>query len=314
MSIGTLASIAAALAAWSAAPAARSGDTLVVGPDFNVELRISGQPGRFMMMANGGFHPILNPITAKQLKLVPRPQDRFADLGPYRLKARKSSLRFEVGGLETENWVFWFDQPVSPRHHGVIGPYSVPQRVVTFQLRPPASGEKQFTLPLTNVHEDDIDEIDAGMGTFVKIGGARVFVQWDLTRDGSLATSATVADLAFAYGARYEGESWQEPLSMGLTRPVRRMVLDRPFFVGPVRLGEVVARLNDHGDTGKIADAIADAKAAAEAEADEIVVTGTRPKAEARHMLLLGRDTIAHCSSLTFDRSKGEIVLSCLTT
>lgn len=264
----------------ASAPASLQHDTLVVGPDHAVVVTIDGRPARFVMLANGGYHPILDRASDRIRK---RAATAIDDV---------TNVHFAVGGRPVSNYAFSSAKPIPGRYEAAIGPYSVPQRVVTFQLRAAKPGERAYALPLTNMHDDAVHANDAGMGTIVRVGPAWLFVQWDLTRDGASATSAAVPDLMERHGAAFR--------EAGGRGDDRHLVLARPLAIGPLRITEMAIPPDERDASG------------AGAAGDEIVVTGARHDPDAPRSLLLGRDTLARCSSLTFDRAKRTVVLSCV--
>lgn len=96
------------------------------------------------------------------------------------------------------------------------------------------------------------------------------------------------------------------PIRLGVMRPVRPMTLARPLGVGPLALDRIFVRTGDFGSAAAIPDADAP-----EADPDEIVVTGAKPKGKQRYFLEIGRDALAGCSSILFDKVAKRVVLSC---
>jgi hypothetical protein len=127
-----------------------------------------------------------------------------------------------------------------------------------------------------------------------------------------IASAATGADLAAALGGRLEGAPWQEEILLGITRPVRRLVLDRPLVVGPWRFREIAVRVRDLADAS--ATLSPDQQAIADAEADpaEIAVTASSGKGRGvARFLSLGRAHLEGCARLEIDKTARKLSVHC---
>lgn len=290
-------SIALAAAASAAAQAGKPiAGPLTVGADQIVAGTIGGQPARYHLLADGSSTLILNPQAAQRLGMKAGWFGVGVMIGPVMVNGSSAVVRYAVAGQPIKRRIGWFDRPVTTGADGALGPSAVPQPIVTFQLRAPATGETTYSLPLTDLGY-------RGLGTNLIVGGQTIFVQWDLTQPAATGTAAAGADLAASHGARFTGPAWQEPIRFGVKRPVRRLALATPLTIGPIAITQVVTRVSDYGDTSAIADA--------DADQSEIVVAAKGRKSRAIHSLRIGRDAMAGCSSISFDKSRSTITLSC---
>ncbi len=279
---------------------AAPGTTLEVDPEARVAGSIGGQPVHYRVMADAPSLPILSPDAAARLGVKPGfiAIGIRAQVGPTTIDGQTATLSYEVAGLQARRRVAWFDRPFATDADAIIGPASVPQSLVSFRLHAPGPGEQPFVIPL-------VDQGAHGLGTQVRIGNAQVFVQFDLSRDASIATAAAAADLGLANGGHFVDAGWQETIRLGVARPVRRMPLDRPFTLGPLRINEFLARVGDYGDVSTVNDAHANT------DENEIVISATGPKRRAVHALLIGRAALSACSEIDFDKPRRQIVLDC---
>ena len=141
------------------------------------------------------------------------------------------------------------------------------------------------------------------MGAWITVDGQQVLVQWDLAKRENAATGAAGVDLANAFGGAFVGGASQSVIEFGIARPVRQLHLARPLAVGPLSLDRFETRTTDLGDTSSIPEASTDQ--------NEIIVTARGKKAKAYRTIVIGRDAMAGCSSLTFDKAAKQIVLMC---
>ena len=269
---------------------------LTVGTDLVAIGSVAGHPARFKMQADGTSTLVLNPDAAGRFGLRGGWFRVLVKVGPVPVNGQSGVTHFVVGGQDSRRRIGWFDRPIAPGFDGALGPSAVPQDVVVFQLRGPSPGEKRTVLPMAN-------QGYGGVGTFVIARGQRIFVQWDMSKRTNSATAAAAADIADISGGQFVGKPWHEVVALGVERPVRRVILAREFVVGPFRLASLVARTTDYGDTSTIPDA--------DADQSEIVVTAQGKKSKLVRALSIGQDAMAGCSSITFDKPKRQIILSC---
>ncbi len=290
--------IALTAAFWAgAAPAGKPATApLIVAPDQIVTGTFEGKPARYRMLADGSSTLILNPQAAQRLGLKAGWIGVGVMIGPVMVNGSSAVGRYAVAGQPIKHRIAWFDRPIAADADGALGPAAVPQAIVTFQLRAAVTGERTYVLPLTDLGY-------RGLGTNVSAGDQTIFVQWDLTHAATSGTAAAGADLAASHGAQFTGPTWQELIRLEVRRPVRLLALTTPLAVGPIRIARVVTRVSDFGDTSGIADA--------DADQSEIVVTAKGQKSRAIHSLRIGRDSMTDCSSITFDKPRAQIILSC---
>lgn len=264
-----------------------------------------------LSLATGAVDRItLNAETVARLGLKPAMLMGKASLKVGRTKVlngRNTPAKVALFGQAVNQRVFWFEGAALLPRQGSIGPFALPQGQVTVQLQP--SVGRDFSLPL-------FGDINSGAVGVVRGAGYGFGLSVDVVGRSRLAvaSAAVGADLAAALGGRLEGDPWQEEIVFGITRPVRRLVLNKPLEIGPFRLTEIAVRVTDRRDgTAQLA---AGQQAVPDAEDDpaEIVVSGdSGKKRQVVRVLTLSRTQLdaAGCRAVTYDKPGGVLTLNC---
>lgn len=264
-----------------------------------------------LSLATGGVDRItLNADTVARLSLKPAMLMGKANLKVGRTKVlngRNTPAKVILFGQAVNQRVFWFEGAAPLAQQGRIGPFALPQGQVTVQLQP--SIGRDFSLPL-------FGDISSGAYGVVRGAGYGFGLSVDIAGRSRLAvaSAAVGADLAAALGGRLEGEPWQEEIVFGITRPVRRLVLDKPLEIGPFRLPAIAVRVTDRRDgTAQLATG---QQAVTDAEDDpaEIVVNGdSTKKRQVVRVLNLSRTQLdaAGCHAIRYDKAGGQLVFNC---
>ncbi|WP_374146595.1 hypothetical protein [Sphingomonas sp. 28-63-12] len=281
-----------ASAAISAAPAALD---YVVRGDGVVAAVIGGQPARLRISPWAPAAPTLNPDFAQRIGLRGGLFGFAVKVGPVKVGGQSSVTRLEVSKASFRRRVVWFDRPWSAGADAAVGPGGLPVDVVRFELRAPQPGERTVALPL------DQAMFRPSYGR-VAIGKRSLIVLFDPQHRQTLATAGAGATLAESFGGQFYGVADRAEVAFGIQRPVRAMRLARPLSVGPLAIDRLLVRTGDNGSVAGIPDA--------DADPEEIVVTakgGNR-----RDVLIIGRDQLDRCSSITFDKKVHLIRMACV--
>ena len=184
---------------------------------------------------------------------------------------------------------------------GVIGPGGVPEPVVRFVLRAPLPGERTITLPL----EDEGGLLGGWGGSYalVDLGGQSLRVRFNPNEPRTLATAGAAVRIANLHDGRVSGETAPAHIAFGISRPVRTMRLGTPLAIGPFAISELGVRTADFGNASAIREEGGDP--------DEVVVTGDRGRNRNRDRLAIGADQLRNCSSITFDKRRRQVRLTC---
>jgi len=255
-----------------------------------VDGTINGKPARFLVSPIGSKVPLLNPDAARQAGLSPGWLNFAVFIGPVKVIGHTGVVRYTAPGTALRRRIGWFERPVAPGFDGMIGPAGLSASIVTFRLRPSRAGENITRLPL-------IDGGYGGMRSEVRVDKERVGINWLLDQDDSTASAQAGTLLRQQFAGAWSGPIVQRQIFLGVARPLRQMTLARPFVVGDLRLSSLLVRSSE---TDKESD-----------DPDEIVVTAKGKKAGPA-FISIGRDALSRCSTLTFDKPRKEVRLSCL--
>jgi hypothetical protein len=280
----------------------RAGFYLVTVQINGVTLRLRADPAASGLV-------ILNPDAVRRAKIQPelvhqRPgipglfiREATARVGPVSLAGRTRALLARIGGEMVPVRAIWFDRAAIDGADGVISPASLPYDSVSFRLRPPRGDESDTALVLEFVTE-------LGLYHPWLLGERAIPIQFSLWRPASISTAAAGALIARGRAGAWRGDLDRLPLSFGIVRPVRPMMLARPIELGGLSVGRFLVRTGDYrGAYALPPDAALDP--------DEIVVTAERAVQAARLNLILGQDQFGACASLRFERAPRRLILSC---
>lgn len=250
----------------------------------------------------------VDPSKQRGLTLSPRFATR-QDLGRSRCRTGSNIGPVEVPGVCKEAWinmsgrrfrrtVAWYAAFPVMKADVLIGPADLPHRLVRVELRPAVPGERAVSLPLF-----DFDRDGQGLGSQLMLNGRPIRIYFTLKRASPLATAGAGSVIAAAQGGRLEGTPQPMLIELDVRRPVQLMRLDRPLELGPLSIDRLGVRVSDYGRTR-----IAPARSP---DPEEIVVAGIKPRDRRNDWLALGTDALAGCSSLTFDKKRMTVTLSC---
>jgi hypothetical protein len=265
-----------------------------------VAIIINDQPVRFRLAPDAISVPTVNADVAQKIGLKPSMINYVYNIGTVKISLRTDNVKYRVGGKSFKSRTAFSDRQVVDGADGVAGPETFPFRRTIFTLRDPQAGDRAITLPL-----------DKAMGrsqTSVKIdvGGRPVYVAFSFARTQSVVTATGGQWIADANGGRFNGAAREAPILYGISRPIRRLDLDRPLLLGALEIRNLAVRVADMGSAKNIPDA-----AMPDQDLDEIVVTAESKRKVPSQRLYIGMDTIGHCASLTYDFAAGTVTLMC---
>lgn len=271
-----------------------SGDNIVSVTINGEQVRIKADP------AYSGLVTV-NPDVVARARLKPSMIGAMHFVGPVRLTFRSDAAKLDYGFGVSKRRVMWPDRPIVSGVDGIAGPNALPWSRLTFTTGPKADGEQEIDLPL---------EVSGPFGlrgsiTKLRLGDQEINAWFSLMLPQSLATAGLGAELARTNGGEMTGTAHSALIRFGIERPVRTMRLSTPLLIGGRPLTELGVRMADFGDASSIPEA------GAKADPDEIVVTAEK-KGKRDYSLLLGRDFLSGCSSITYDFPAELIRLSCV--
>jgi hypothetical protein len=284
-----LSALTAGLAKQAAVPLELSEDRLLVAS-------VNGRDARLQVRPDGVSLPILNPDAAAALALKPSLTRARTVVGRTTIRGWTDAARVRLDGPERKLRVVWFDRPLIEGSDGVVGPAALAAPVVVFKLRQPQPGETEIVLPVE-------DFGPSGMPTRMIVGSLRIQTFFNLETDETIVSAAAGAELARRYDGKMTGDAYDMRVDFDVQRPVRSMQFAQQPSLAGLLLAGIVVRTAD-SSTAAIPDA--------EADPNEIVITGTNLKKQPqRYRISIGRTTLAPCSRLIFDKPAKLIRLSC---
>ena len=307
MSRAFIAFLFALLAALST-PAAASDLVLDAGDGFIISVRVNGATLRLRVDPAASGLVIINPDAARRARLRPEigppvpfipgayPRKSFARIGPVSLTGRTATAAATISGQPLAMRLIWFDRDVVPGADGVISVADLPFDRVVLRLGAARGPEAAVALLLDYSPE---------MGLFFPyaVGDRMVPIQFSVWRQDNMSTAAAGALLATRHSGAWRGDYARRTVSFGIDRPVRPMALAQPIELPGLSIGQFLVRTGDYrGGFALPTDA---------ADPDEIVVEGASVRQTARFNLTLGRNQLARCSTLIWERAARRLTLSC---
>lgn len=276
--------------------AAKPTTPLVVRGDGLVNTTVGGTSARIRITPWAPAAPTLNPDFADRIGLKGGWFGFAVKVGPVKVNGKSSVTRLDFGTMSFRRRVVWFDRRYEPQGDGAVGPGGLPAEVIRFELRSPRPGERVATLPL-------VQRLFQPTYSRITVAGREVNILFDPQHAQTLATAGAGSAIAADYGGQLVGATGKAEVAFGIDRPIRTLKLARPLAIGPLRFDSVPVRIGDSGSVAGIADA--------DADPDEVVVTA-KGGGKRRDVLIIGRDALAGCSSIVFDKRAKVIRLSCL--
>jgi hypothetical protein len=298
MANGILVPALAGMAMLSAAPVAERS----VSGEGVITAQVNGVPGRIRIDPGAPALPLLTKSLAEAAGLRSGMIRMTYSVGPQRIAGPSAVGRIDLGSGPLKRRIGWAALPYTDGIDGVIGPGGMPEPVIRFVLRQPAPGERNVTFTLAKQ-----GGLFGGWGVSfatVDLGGTPVQVRFSPHQPRTLATASTGARLAAQFGGHLEGASAPEAIAFGIARPVRDLVLARPFQMGPFRIARLGVRVADEGSVATVPDAEAPPP-----DPDEVLVVGKGKRHQDK--ITVGADLLAACSSIVFDKPAKLIRLSC---
>lgn len=188
-------------------------DVLVVEPNGLIAGSVNGTGVRLAMEPDGLSIPVLDPGLAKRLALRGGIFGAQARVGPVRIAGRSGTVQLQIGQTDRKQNAVWFEKPMVSGADVALGPDAVPHQSVIFHLSATAASGTTSRLPLIRKNNR--------VGTEIEVGGAMIFVQWNLARDRTLATAAAAKVIALGNGGELSGDARRQSIRFGVERPVR---------------------------------------------------------------------------------------------
>jgi len=275
--------------------------TLEKESGFVIEAQLRGRSIRLLVDPGAPGTIMLNGSVARSLALNGRESTRFS-VGPVQLWGITGADTLTVDGVKTYQRIMWFARDMVSGVDGVINPASLPFDRVVMNLAPPRAGEIVFSLPV---------QFDRERGLYhpYRFGAQVLVARFTLADPLTTATGATAAVVVNRVGGKWYGDMFTHPVRYAIRRPVRELSLGQSLSIGGIGVERIAVRpLDDVGDY-KLPPEVLRAKAG------ELLVIGKGPRrslGEAKYWLMVGRNDLKPCSSLTYNRKQGTLTFRCL--
>jgi len=273
--------------------------------DYIVETVVRGQMLRLKVDPGAPWYVLLNGSAAKRLGLVGTRGATFA-VGPMRVKGKTRSEKITFGTIEASRPVIWFKGESVRGADGVVNPANIPHDRVTLRFGAPSDAERIIELPMRFDQE-------RGLYHELSFGGQIILTRFTLQDELTTATGAAASVIAKRRNGFWEGDIFTYPVRYGIVRPVRKMVLGEPLSVNGLPLSKLAVRVSDDRGSYYLPEKqVPDPEIEDEGD-DGVVVTGKRGRIYgAPHFwLMIGRDSLIRCSSISYEIRSKKLRLSC---
>ncbi|MBA4007738.1 MAG: hypothetical protein C0486_03030 [Erythrobacter sp.] len=279
-------------------------EELVLRGDNIASLTINGLPLRLEVSAEAFGLPVVNPAAAAQALLI-ADRRRGWRFGPVVVEGETATGLVDFGAGAVPLAVSWSERAASDKADGVIGVHHMPYKRVTFVFRDPAPGEVLQRFPLRRAGGDS----NTRLGTEVIVGKKKLMMIFVPERAENLITAPTANFIATHQEGGFEpGSASIAVMDFGVERPTRMMRIAEPILLGDLALTRFAVRVEDYGDPRRVGEIAADDP---RFDPGNILVSRRKGRGKPDLLTRIGRDQIAHCSSITYDLAGDEIRLSC---
>lgn len=285
-------------------------DELVLNADEPLGVFINNRYVSLAISTGSVDHITLNDDAVQALDLVAAPPDRIANLmigGVVALRGRHGPAAFGMSDLLLRQELYWFPQTSRLPAQGTIGPFALPHRKVTISWGTGAVEKHAWPL---------VGSIDRASYGLVRLAKKMFVIGVDVRtrRRLPVASAATGADLAEVLGGRLVGEPWLEEIVMGVKRPVRRLELERPLVLGPMRFTAIAVRVGGAREgTSRLMPNQRPIQDENFDPAETLVRGRTAVRRPVTQMILLSRNQLEAqgCTSLTVAKREQKFILGC---
>jgi hypothetical protein len=302
-----------ALLAGSVPVRAEPFDELLLAADEPMGVWINDQYMSLAITTGTVDHTTLNDDVVQPLGLVAARRDNIANLmigGVVARFGRHGRGQLTVTDRSLRREMFWFPGTSALPENGTIGPHGLPHQTVTVTWRTGAAAKTTaYSWPLIG----GVDSAAYGVSHV----GDRVFVigaDVRTRRRLPLVTAATGVDLAEVLGGRLVGPPWPEEIMLGIRRPVRRLQLDKPLVIGPLRFDAVAVRVGGAREGSMwLAPGQKPLREIDEDPAEALVRGRTARQRPVSRIVLLSRNQLEDqgCVSLTVAKRERKFLLDC---
>jgi len=271
-----------------------------------VTVTIDGQPLRLRVDPGASRHVEINASAAQRLDLGNRsrlvggkPVDQgrtTTQVGKVTIRAVTSDALLEYAGRALPLTLAWTDRDPIADADGLIGPWMLPHDIVRIVRRPATAADRMTRLAM---------KLHRGRGLLgeAAIGADTIDIEINPVARETIATAAAAAIMAAGHGGRLQGKPRDVMVALGVVRPVRDVVFEKPVDIAGIRLNRVAARVFDWSGKTDIPDA--------DIGQGESVVAGRAGTQRHWPKLAIGNDHLAACAEIAWTRLPLGIDLVC---
>jgi hypothetical protein len=279
-------------------------EELVLRGDNIVTLTLNGVPVRLEASAEAFGHPVVNPAIAEQALLLAEGR-RGWRFGPVVVEGQTATALADFGGGASPLAIAWADRSASDKADGTIGVHHLPYRRVTFVFHEAAADEVVLRFPLRSTGGAS----NTRVGTEVKVGKKKLMMIFVPERAENLITAPTANFIATHQEGGFAPQSdGIAVMDFAVERPTRMMRIAEPIMLGDFAVDRFAVRIEDYGDPRRVGEI---GENDPRFDPGNILVSRRKGRGKPDLLTRIGRNQIAHCSSLTYDFGLSEIRLSC---
>jgi hypothetical protein len=247
---------------------------------------------------------VVNPAIAERALLLAEGR-RGWRFGPVVVEGQTATALADFGAGAAPLAIAWADRAASEKADGTIGVHHLPYKRVTFVFHEAAAGEVLLRFPLKSTGGAS----NTRVGTEVKVGKKKLMMIFVPERAENLITAPTANFIATHQEGGFAPQSdGIAVMDFGVERPTRMMRIAEPILLGDFAVDRFAVRIEDYGDPKRVGEI---AENDPRFDPGNILVSRRKGRGKPDLLTRIGRDQIAHCSSLTYDFAAREIRLSC---
>ncbi|ASJ90221.1 hypothetical protein [Porphyrobacter sp. CACIAM 03H1] len=282
-------------------------EELVLPPDHIITVVIDGTPLRLLVTADASGPAAIDPRIVVRLGWGATFQTHW-DYGNGDVLKSAGTLRIaDFGDRKATLPVMWSFGLPTMLADGMIGIHNLPYKRIVMPLAAPVGEQTVQRFPLQRFAGQRAMRV----GTEIDADGRRLKAIFATDYTDNVVTAPTANWLATRFdGGFLPGSEGKLRMRFGVERRTRMMRLARPLELGDLLIDRFAVRLADYGKARNVGEA---GENDPRFDPNEIVVSERKPRGRVDMLTRIGRNQIAHCSTLTYDLENNEIRLACGT-
>lgn len=286
-------------------PACGSGSTIEIDvcgselPATRLPMSVNGKPGVVLIEPGGPDEFTCNQDFVVRAGIFGEGPLPLISVGPIKVVGAFGEITVLVSGQKVRRFARWTNRPSVRNADCVVGPRGLNYDRVKFVLGPPQPNASITALPF-------YPRVRGSIYGSVPVGEDTIAVRFELDHSRSVLTAPAARIVARALGGTVTGPTELDHVAMGVSRPIRKFLLQKPLRVGSLSLQNSFVRVSDYGDATNIRYNPMD-----ELQPGDLVVTGRFKNPGRIKLMRIGRSDLSSCSSITVDLRGKRIELAC---